>query len=203
MATELEAKFRVESHGPVRERLRAIRAESLGAVIETNIILDSADGSLRRRGSGLRIRSALPVDGGTARVTLTYKGPLTASVFKSREEIEVSLGDAELAVGLLAALGFVSILCYEKRRESWRIGECLVELDTPAAIGRFLEIEGPSVGSIRSVRDELGLSAADHVRESYVRLLMAHCAERGLTDRTLTLDAGDRAPWNVRGKGKD
>lgn len=194
MPIELEAKFRVESHEPVRERLCAVGAERVGVVVETNVILDSADGSLRRRGSGLRVRSAMPIGGGPVKATLTFKGPVAASAFKSREEIEVGVSDADAAVQVLTALGFVAILRYEKRRESWRFRDCLVELDTPPGIGLFVEIEGPSEDAIRHVRDELGLTRATPVRESYVRMLLAFCVEHGLADRVLTLDSAVTDP---------
>ncbi|MCH7886073.1 MAG: CYTH domain-containing protein, partial [Planctomycetes bacterium] len=74
MAVETEAKFRVESHDPIRQRLRAAGARSLGTVLETNLILDRPDGSLRRQGCGLRLRTSQPLEGETARTTLTFKG---------------------------------------------------------------------------------------------------------------------------------
>jgi len=193
MPIELEAKFRVDSHEPVRKRLRAMGAEPLGAVIETNVILDSADGSLRRRGSGLRVRSATPCEGGASKATLTYKGPTTASAFKSREEIETEIGDADASVRILVALGFVPVLRYEKRRESWRYGGCRIELDVPPHIGLFIEIEGPTEDAIRLVRDALGLSDATHVRESYVRMLTAYGVEHGIADDMLMLDTRSKS----------
>ncbi len=201
MAFETEGKFRVDSHQPVRERLQALGAQFVACVLETNRIFDRPDGSLRRRGCGLRIRSAVSEEaatdwkvGPTAQVgptmhpaTLTFKGPVVAGTFKSREELEVQISDAETAAHMLGLLGFVPILSYQKRRESWRLDDCRIELDEPAQIGLFVEIEGPDESAIRRLQVDLGLKGAAHVRSSYVRMLAAYCDEHGITDRAVNL----------------
>ena len=148
MPLEIEAKLRVESLDPVRERLRAAGAELLGCVLEANRIFDRPDGSLRRGGCGLRVRSCVAESGDAPPATLTFKGPIVPGAFKSRDEVEVSVGDADVAVRILEALGFVVILAYRKRRESWRLRDCRVELDEPPHIGLFVEIEGPDDAAI-------------------------------------------------------
>jgi adenylate cyclase class 2 len=159
----------------------------LGCVLETNHIFDRPDGSLRARGYGLRIRSARDTATGEQSHTLTLKGPVAAGPFKSREELEVRISDADTAASMLQQLGFVRILCYQKRRESWRLEECRVELDEPPHIGLFVEIEGPDEAAIRFVRDRLGLADAVHEKASYVPMLMAYCQEHGIADRMLPL----------------
>ena len=91
MAHEIEAKLRVESHEPVRRRLQALGAGLLTRALETNHIFDDPDGSLRGRGYGLRIRSALDMATNEPYHTLTLKGPVAAGPFKSREELEVQI----------------------------------------------------------------------------------------------------------------
>ena len=184
---EIEAKFRVASHEPVRKRLRTLGATFLGRVLESNRILDRPDGSLRRVGRGLRIRSTVADDDGKTTATLTLKGPLRAGMFKSREELEIEISSPETAGNILKTLGFVSILTYQKRRESWSLGECRIELDEPPHIGLFVEIEGPGESAIRSAGSDLGLDRVGHIAESYVRMLMNYCVEHGITDRTLRL----------------
>jgi len=189
MAIELESKFSVARHDPVRERLRQAGAECLGAVLEDNRILDRTDGSLRASGCGLRVRTAVPVDGGSARSTITFKGPIGVSAYKSREELEIGVDDGDTAARMLTALGFTQILRYEKRRESWRLGEARIELDEPPHIGLFVEIEADTEDAIRAIQNRLGLADAGHVRASYVRLLAAYCDEHHVADRTLALHA--------------
>ncbi len=194
MPLEIEAKFRVESHEPLRERLRALGAERLGRVLEANAIFDRRGGSLRGSGCGLRVRSTIEDGSGQRTATMTFKGPVLAGSFKSREELEVRVSDAETASHILHALGFVRILWYQKRRESWRLDRCRIELDEPPHIGLFVEVEGPGETAIRSLQEKLGLGEAPHVRGSYVRMLSEYCDKHGVTDGVLRLPDSQAPP---------
>lgn len=187
MPTEIEAKFRVLTHDEVRARLIACGATRDGLVTETNVILDRADGSLRGAGCGLRVRSTRREDGSTGTTTLTFKGPRQAGPLKKRDEWEVSVSDAEAVERIMTGCGFVPVLSFEKRRESWHLDGCRVELDEPARLGRFVEVEGPGEDVIRSVQERIGLSDAQYVPDSYVQLLVAYCQAQGIADRRLSL----------------
>jgi len=179
MALEIEAKFQVDAHHPVQARLQAAGAVPLGRVIETNHIFDDAGGRLRKGGAALRVRALEPLDGGQADTTLTFKGPVLPGHLKRRTEIEVSVAQAPAMLELLAALGFVEVMVYRKRRESHRLGRCRVELDELPWLGLFVEIEGPDEQTIGRVQQDLGLADCAHLPESYVGLLAAHCARAG------------------------
>ncbi len=187
MPLEVEAKLGVPSHEPVRARLRSMGAEPTGDVMEWNYIYDRPDGSLRGAGMGLRVRAVTAVESGELRATLTVKGPVIGGAFKSREEQEVDIDDADTMVRMLEMVGFVPILRYQKRRERWTLCDCRIELDEPPIIGLFVEIEGPGERAIRRVQRELGLGEMAHIRSSYVRMLLEHCQTHGVTDRTLCL----------------
>jgi adenylate cyclase class 2 len=117
---------------------------------------------------------------------MTFKGPVQGGPIKSREELEIEVNDAEEAARLLGGLGFVVILDYEKRRESWRMGDCQVELDEPPHVGLFVEIEGPRDG-IRQTQERLGLGDVPHTPESYVQMLLSFSERNGLRGRPLRL----------------
>jgi len=192
VAWEIELKLRVASHDDIRQRLRDSGAHFASKVLEQNDIFDRRDDTLRTSGVGLRVRSTRDADNSTridesAPATLTVKGPREPGVLKSREEVEFAVPNAEIAARMLNLLGFVRVLRYEKRRESWRFGGCLVELDEPPHLGRFVEIEGPDEATINTVRTELGLSQAEPVADSYVRLMMNYCAAHGLNERVVTI----------------
>src|SRR5262245_45370769 len=168
---ERECKVAVESHDPVRSRLRAAGGAYTGRVLETNRLLDRADGSLQREGRGLRVRTAVALDGNTPPATVTMKGPMQSSVYKLREEIEVEVADGEATVDLLKALGYEPHIVFEKRRESWQLGRCRVELDELPGLGCFVEIEGPDDATIRAVAEKLGVDDRQSIRESYAALI--------------------------------
>jgi len=185
MAIEIELKLRVESHEPIRQRLKSLGAVLRKNVVETNRIFDRPDGELRRRGCGLRVRTVVRIDGGTLPAKLTFKGPRSRGDLKSREEIETFVEDPIAAVELLGRLGFQTMVCYEKRRESWGWRDCIVELDEPAGLGLFVEIEGPSSESIRAVQTDLQLQDLEPVTVSYVGMLAVYCQTQGIDPRNV------------------
>ncbi len=171
MAVEIEAKLPVPSLDPVRRALADQSATPLGRVLEKNHIFDSADGRLRAAGSALRLRVATPAEGGAPTTVLTFKGPVEPGRLKRRQEVEVAVSDAGLALELLAAVGFVESLVYTKRRESYRLGDCRIELDEVPDLGCFVEIEGPDESAISRVQDLIGLAGVAHQPRSYVAML--------------------------------
>jgi adenylate cyclase class 2 len=171
MPIELECKIRVASHAELREKLRLAEADYVGCVLETNTLFDLSDGSLHRTGCGLRIRSTIVLEGRGAGSTLTFKGPRTPGPFKCREEIETGISDAGAAAALLHALGYVERVIFEKRRESWRLDACLIELDELPRLGLFVEIEGPDEAAIREAMTALDLANAESISESYVSMV--------------------------------
>jgi len=178
---EIEAKIRVDSLTPVRNRLASLDARFVGRYLETNRILDRRDGSLRLGGSGLRVRSIETLEGSPAPATLTFKGPRQGGEFKTRQELECSVDQADTAEAILNAIGFETVVRYQKRRERWMWSHCHVELDEAPLIGTFVEIEGPTEQSIRIVRPQLGLDNATLESRSYVRMLVEQCTAAGLS----------------------
>ncbi len=180
MAVELEAKLAVDSHDEVRVRLPAVGADRMGFVLETNAIFDSASRSLLANDEGLRVRGLDVIDGPARPATLTYKGPKRPGPLKQREEIEVSISDAQAARSLLVALGFVEALTFQKRRETWALDECHIELDELPHLGHFVEVEGPDGDAVHGVLERLGLSDRPIIKTSYIALLIDHCRRHDL-----------------------
>jgi adenylate cyclase class 2 len=194
MAIEIEAKLSVPSHDAVRARLKELSAQRVGAVLETNTFFDTDDRSLLAADKGLRLRQAR--EGATSKEnpksTLTYKGPRRHGQLKSREEIELGINGDRQLIDLLSALGFGRVLTFEKRRESWKLGGCSVELDELPHLGNFVEIEGPDDAAILKVREQLQLEQRPLVKASYVALLMTHLQERGQTTRVVMFDSSTK-----------
>ena len=171
MPVEIEIKLRVADHDAVRRALESRGARFVSSVVETNYILDDAAGGLKQRGEGLRVRVNHTVRGETQPATLTFKGPRQPSAMKRREERETVIGDTDAALAILKSLGFTTVIQYQKQRESWIVDDCRVELDHIERLGSFVEIEGPTEHSIEAVRVAIGLSTAESIRKSYVRMV--------------------------------
>jgi adenylate cyclase class 2 len=179
MPREIEIKLRVAEHQTLRGALERAGAEARGVVHETNIFFDHADGSLRAADSALRVRLARPWDGGASTALLTWKGPRDADALRTREAFDVMCEPAEQIVPLVEKLGLRETLRFEKRRETWALSGCLIELDFLPAIGSFVEIEGPSEAEVVAVQGVIGLARAPVEERGYSRLVSSDLAGAG------------------------
>jgi adenylate cyclase class 2 len=164
---ETEAKIRVASLTTVRRKLVALSGQLLSArTFESNKLFDFPGDPLRLSGKSFRVRSY------GERGSVTLKGVARVSGgLKSREELETAVDSPEMLTRILVALGLRPSFRYDKFREVWRVGECLVCLDeTP--LDRFVEIEGTS-REIHRVAETLGLGSARFVSDSYPALWFA------------------------------
>jgi adenylate cyclase class 2 len=164
MALEHEIKIPVPSLAAVRQRLRAsVAVLRHGETFEENWVLDDVGRSIAAGGCLLRVRRW------GAQSYLTYKGPARfAGGVKTREEIETTVGDPEIVLRALAALGFTPWRRYQKRREMWELAGVAVTLDT-TPMGPFVELEGPPE-TIPAVAATLGLDPAHAVAGTYLHL---------------------------------
>jgi adenylate cyclase class 2 len=163
---EIEVKIPAPDLGAVRDRLLEAGATLHAARHEeTNDLYDDAARTLSGSGRTVRLRRA------AGRAILTYKGTARfQDGVKTREEREVEVSDAIEAEAILAGLGLARRFRYEKRREEWNAGGCVVALDeTP--IGTFVEVEGDPIG-IRKLIGQLALDPSEAIPYSYAELYM-------------------------------
>lgn len=180
MPLETEIKLRVGDHGVVRSRLQAAGAKYVRRELETNTFLDTADSTLLRSGCGLRVRLAKNVEKGSQRVVITHKGPKRPGPMKIRPETEATAESYDDAVKLLGALGYEVKLSFEKRRETWELGDCEVVLDElPENLGKFVEIEGENEACVQAIRTQLGLTELPVEPEGYAVLVARHLQPAG------------------------
>ena len=145
--------------------------------------------SLLAADRGLRIRQNRNLATGTEEFILTLKGPRLHGQLKSREETEVTVGDLKQMTSVLEQLGFRVVLSFEKKRESWTLGGCHVELDEVPHLGTYIEVEGPGEERVMKVREQLGLSDRPLVKASYIALLMTYLQEHGQAGRQVRFGA--------------
>lgn len=177
MPIEIEAKIKVAELDSIRQRIRDAGGEHLGDFHEANTFFDTADQRLRKADEGLRIRLLTNLKGprgmGTGRTQciLTFKGPAMDSPLKQREELETLVDDESAIVTILRQLGYMPRLTFEKRRQSWRLKDCRIELDEVPLLGTFIEIEGASVSAVESARIALGLANEPLIKTGYSAML--------------------------------
>ncbi|MBI2122387.1 MAG: class IV adenylate cyclase [Candidatus Sungbacteria bacterium] len=165
MKREIELKFITHDFTPIRRRLRKLGAKLKWSGKEKNRYLDTREKDLLKKGIVLRLRIA-----GDHRLTL--KANSTHHIFKSADEYEISISDAEETQKLLAHLGFQKWLAYSKTRECWKLRGADITLDS-LPFGKFVEIEA-SPDKIRALAEKLGLSFVKSTTKSYIELLREH-----------------------------
>lgn len=155
---ESELKIEVEDVAPVRARLVELGATKVSEVVEDNQYFDRAD-ELSARGESLRLRQ-------DNRVRLTWKG---SSRYEEgvveRPEIEIEVSSFADAAEILTRLGFTLTDRLAKRRETWRLPDVEVAIDT-LSFGTFVEIEGPAAIA-QATAWQLGLDYKQGIEQSY------------------------------------
>jgi adenylate cyclase class 2 len=183
MPTEIELKVKVEDLNPTRQRLRDLSAVYQGQVLELNRFFDTRSSALIGKKRGLRLRTNTNQATKEQTHIITYKGPREPGPLKRREEIEITVDDAASAIQLLEALGFAITLSFEKRRESWTLAGCKVELDELPRLGTFVEVEGPSDAEVLAACAQLKLDDRPTVVESYAKMLARELDKNPSPDR--------------------
>jgi adenylate cyclase class 2 len=171
--TETEVKIRWNGPAADAQILIESRGYQLTAArtLEADQIFDRGAGELRQAGLILRLRQS----GATS--TITYKGPATREIYKSREEIEFDVSDSGAFSAVLNRLGYQPSFRYEKYRTKFSgPGEAgLITIDeTP--VGVFLELEGAESWIDRTA-ERLGFSPAAYLTESYASLYRVYRAQ--------------------------
>ena len=176
---EIEIKLAVEDHAAVAAAVVEAGGQFVGSFEQTDQFYDTPDWTLRDAGCGLRIRRLRRLDesdGGQGEVDLrpevTFKGRRrTDTRAKVRPEYQTRLDDAEALEKVFAACGMEPTVVVRKKRTSYRLGGCMVELDELAGIGRFVEIEGPDEREVFELARRLGLGG-EPVSESYLAMVL-------------------------------
>lgn len=172
MGVEIEKKYRLttEQRNFLEQRLPELGAEFKSEVFEENTLY---------RGKGLEVKRALlRLRRVGASATLAYKESLPGtSSIKRRREDETLVHDPESMNAILAALGFVPGLIYEKRRRTWRLGAAEIVLDE-LPFGLFMEIEGDE-SEIEAIEAKLEIKGLKHEKATYPQLTAKHGTPRG------------------------
>ena len=174
MALEIEVKIRMpddSGHQQLRQKLPTAGGQHAGVVHETNVFFDRPDRSLLNVNAGLRVRKTVAEGTGEVRGLLTYKGPPQPHGLRSREAFDVHVDPPDETTKLLVALGYQETLRFEKRRETWLLDGCNVELDEIAELGKFVEIEGPTEDAVLAVRKKLGLDTIEPEHLGYAVMI--------------------------------
>jgi adenylate cyclase class 2 len=167
VSLEQELKFEYSDFHTLRSRLTACKAQFIHRVFEQNQVFDTANSDLKQTGKLLRLRQA-----GQAVLCLKSEPrnhvPDRDFQVKVWEEAETQVLDVHEMQAILEGLGYREVFCYQKVREKWHLGSCVICLDQ-LPFGRFVEIEGDPQ-AIWEIARVLGLHTWTWTAKSYHEL---------------------------------
>ena len=160
METEIEAKWLSIDAGKLRKILKDIGATLKSPerlMIRRNF--DFPGDTLEKVGGWVRVR-----DEGD-KVTMSYK-QLNDRTLHGTKEVNIVVGDFHAACTFLESIGLKQVSEQETKRESWRLGDTEIEIDTWPWIPTFVEIEAKCEEDIRKAAALLKLDYADALHGS-------------------------------------
>lgn len=154
METEIEAKWLdIDTEG-FRKTLRAVRANLLVPErLMSRRVFDYEDHRLEKIGGWVRVR-----DEGD-KITMSYK-QLNDRTLHGTKEVTIIVNDFASACSFLESVGFVCDSFQETKRESWKLGDVEIEIDTWPWIPSFVELEAKNEDSLKDAAKTLGLDYA-------------------------------------------
>ena len=170
MKLEIEVKAYAKNLARVEERLKDMGAVFIAETHENDTYFNHPKRDFAATDEALRIRVA------DKHSFLTYKGQKIDAKSKSREELEVVVGDANRTTLLLLKLGFTPVADVRKIRKVYKIGEFELCLDDVEGVGTFVEVEtrGENIAELRdkalAILESLNLRKTE--RKSYLELLL-------------------------------
>lgn len=152
MQTEIEAKFLDIDPPALRAKLAALG----GTLVHPEVLMKRKvfDHPTNKQSDWLRVR-----DEGD-KITMSYKQVLDRTVHGTKE-ISIEVSNFDDACAILAAAQLVPKSYQETRRETWRLDDAEITIDTWPWISTFIEIEAPSEEKLRSTAERLGFQWGD------------------------------------------
>ena len=151
MKDEIEVKFVEVSMLDIQTKLKSINAELIHKNrLMKRAIMDFPDKLLDKSDSFVRVR-----DEGN-KITLTYKKFESYSV-SGAKEIETVVESFDQTIKIFEAIGLEVLSMQESKRETWKLDNCVIEIDEWPWLKPYIEIEGNSEEELKATASKLGL----------------------------------------------
>jgi len=165
---EIEIKAPCSDLEALEIRLKSLGARDFGRLFQDDVYYSHPSRDFGRTDEGLRLRVENDL------TVVTYKGPKLDPRSKTREELEISVGNAETFAKILERLGFKPVMRISKQRRIYGLRGVSVCLDRVRGLGDFVEFEfeGEDLEEgrtrILALMEELGVRGNE--RRSYLEL---------------------------------
>lgn len=151
MQTEIEAKWLNIDKAALRKALLGVGAELVSPErLMIRRAYDFPDERLESVKGWVRVRNE------DDKITLSYK-QLDDRTIHGTKEATVVVNDFDSTCSFLESIGLIQKSAQETKRESWKLGNSEIELDTWPWIPSFVEIESTSEAELKTAAELLGL----------------------------------------------
>ncbi|MFW2491035.1 class IV adenylate cyclase [Clostridium chromiireducens] len=166
-----------------RKTLLSNGAQKVKVEDQINDIYDFEDGRLLAKKGYARIRTVNDMLNNKVVYFMTTKKMLSQERFKVMEENEVIIDNKQMGEGIFKSLGLILKESNKKYRESYKLHDCLIEIDINDKIFcpfPYLEIETDSEEKLENIVKLLGYTLEDTTSQTIYDIL----SERGLLNNT-------------------
>ncbi|MCS7139986.1 MAG: class IV adenylate cyclase [Candidatus Nezhaarchaeota archaeon] len=168
---EVKVTLNKEEKEEVVRRLNSF-GEFVGVYVEEDVFFKCLRDPSYGREKTLKLRRR------DDKIKLIFKHRVPSKEFKKSLEIEVELigSDLKSILQLLEYLGFKESMTIKKKRLTYRMGDCLINLDDVEGLGSFIEIEiiageEDAHAKIRELLSRLGLLGKELINRSYAEII--------------------------------
>lgn len=150
MEKEIETRFLEIDKDELVKKLVSLGALNKGEEKLEEIIFHAADGSWIGKRKFVRLRKTKD------KIKLIYKENVEQTADSARE-IELEVSDLDKCSQFFEKIGLKTIRRLEKYRHTFKFGDATVDIDKWPKIPIYVEVEGPSVESLKNVCRKIGL----------------------------------------------
>jgi adenylate cyclase class 2 len=168
MTNEIEIKLK---HNDFESLIKKINEKGCQSCIEQStcdVYYDNGD--LMRRGFFFRFRHI------GSEILFTFKGPNKTprgSAVRIREEEEFKIVDITVVSRVFSILRLQPVIRVNKSQKNFELDGCKIYLDEVEGLGKFVEIEGPSIEQVEKVRTILDLNSSPVCQLGYAQMIAA------------------------------
>lgn len=176
MQTEIEAKWLNIDISLMRQKLIGIGAQLIAKErLMTRKVYDYPDNRLEKIGGWIRVRDEVN------KITMSYK-QLNDRTINGTKEVTVIVDNFDTTCKFLDSLGMKAKSLQETKRESWKLGNTEIELDTWPWIPSFIEIEASNEEDLKNVARHLDL---DYYKALHGSVETAYQAEYDVSEEEI------------------
>jgi len=173
--SEIEVKLLDINLSEIRKKLKDTNAILVKKEFQTNYMFDYSDKKLFNKGGYIRIRHCenfIQKEENPKKALVTLKELVSKDKFKISKETEFNVDNFEETKSFFKALGLNLFRTDEKFRESYKLDNGLIEIDTWAGLPTYLEVEAKTEDDVNTLLKQIGFTLEDTTTMTLKELLV-------------------------------